>query len=146
MSQSQEKSRTGEKQVSPGRNAQNEIDSDEERRLTKWLDDYFAASNSDENIIWNEQSSREKEPANNSSDREKTNEDNRKNNQQSCSSTNRLAESAADSNSASQKPISIASSTSIYPSQVCSQKKSPKNPKPSIRLDPEVIYISSDDE
>ena len=146
MSQSQEKSKTGEKKVSPGRDAQNEIDSDEERRLTKWLNDYFAASNSDEDVIWNEQLSQKKEPANNSSDSEKTHEDNRKNHEQPCSSINRLAESAADSNSASQKTISIASSTPIYASQVCSQKKSPKNPKSSIGLDPEVIYISSDDE
>ena len=146
MSQSQEKSRTGEKKVSPGRNAENEIDSDEERRLTKWLDDYFAASNSDEDVIWNEQLSQEKEPANNSSDSEKTYEDNRKKHEQSCSSTNRLAESAADSNSVSQKPISIAPSTSIYPSQVCSQKTSPKNPKPLIGLDPEEIKITSGDE
>ena len=152
MSQSQEKSRNGEKNISPGKNVQKEIDSDEER--TKWLNDYFAASNSDEE----RQLLQKMYPADNSSDSDddiiwigllspkKTHEDDRQDHEESCSSTNRLVESATDSNSASQKPSSIASSTQIYVNQVCSQKTSPKNPKPSIRVDPEVIYISSDDE
>ena len=134
MSQSQEKLRNWEKKVSPGRNVQNKSDSDEE--CTKWLDEYFAASHSDDDF---------KRKFGLLSPK-KTNEDNKKNHEQSCSPTNRLAGSAADSNSSSQKPTPNASSTQIYASQVCSQKKSPKNPKPSIRVDPEVIHISSDDE
>ena len=159
MSQSQDNLRNWEKKVSPGRNVKNKCDSDGER--SKWLDDYFAASHSDKDVKQNGKLSQKKKPANNSSDGDgyndimiligllspkKTYEDHLQNHEQSCSSSNWLAESAADSNSASQKPSSIASSTPFNGSQVCSQKMFPKNPKPSIKVDPEVIYISSDDE